>query len=182
MFVALLLPVGEPCVEQATISITITFAQPVRPITHDEKLAEFGEFIDCMEGPPFLCWPIKLADTDGLIGGWSRFAPSNDPSEKPRVCFALLGSCLKFDFDLDGDVDMRDFAQWIATFWKKPPPPKRSASQTWDGTHANLDYVKRDAEAKAAYEARFGGPGSCGVYRDTCFDEDGVQKSCGSDD
>ena len=110
-----------------------------------EQRSEVRHFGDCMQGPHFLCWPLHRAD--GSIDSWWRFGPNNKPDESELlyVCGGRAGSCGKFDVDMDGDIDLHDFAGWTRHRYKGPPRPhaQRPASETWDGTYDNLPYVRR---------------------------------------
>lgn len=78
------------------------------------------KFVDCMRGPPFLCRPrkpnpslypfestmtVRWTPDPGIVGGLNY------------VCWAMAPSCLEYDRDWDGDVDLRDFALFTAGDW-----------------------------------------------------------------
>ncbi len=115
-----------------------------------KQRSKFQHFSACMQGPHFLCWPLHRAD--GSIDSWWRFGPTNKPSGTPYVCGGSVGSCRIQDKDLDGDIDLHDFAL-LTRHWYKGPPRPQPASQTWDGTYDNLPYVRRGRQLEKQRDA-----------------------------
>ena len=141
-----------------------------------KQRSEVRHFGDCMQGPPFMCWPLHRHD--GTVDSWWRFGPNDKPVGIPYVCGGRAGSCSKHDWDMDGDVDLHDFALLARHYWKGPPRPqlRLPASQTWDGTYDNLPYVRRAAQNKLDRDkkraAHKPGCGSC-MTRICSIDEAG---------
>ena len=70
-------------------------------------------WVNCMGGPPYHCEPM-VAD-DGMVVGWmNQFTLGVEPQ---TVCITNVRSCWGYDRDGDGDIDLKDLANYLAGTW-----------------------------------------------------------------
>lgn len=95
--------------EVQVVRETMVFVSCVDP-PFDPVKKLVRDFVRCMGGPPYICGPIGDRPNSQF---WWRNLP---PSERPYVCVRDLASCVSFDLDCDGDVDIKDWARRMVLF------------------------------------------------------------------
>ncbi len=149
VFATLFLPLEEIIVSDGSIRVTIVTDDPTWSRHSRGRLREVQvvrdtmvfiacvdppvgptlkavrEFVACLHGPPYLCGPGVNADGTSSpdYQDWWWLLPARvPPSTRRYVCINDLsrGGCVMLDQDFDGDVDLADWAIFLAELSRSP--------------------------------------------------------------